>query len=120
MTDYVELFKPFMGYQPERGFPFSNVYLEDDCTIVEYALAGYKKENLSIDVVDSTLIVEGTFAPASIEPENWVVRNISQRSFTRSLRMKTGTTVQRATFIDGILKIYLKVREVEKSKVTID
>lgn len=121
MSEFQNLFKPMFVYTQERGFPFSNIYLEDDCTIVEYALAGYKKENLTIDVVDSVLVVEGTFNHSvTLEPESWVSRNITQKNFKRTLRLKVGTTVQRATFVDGILKIYLKVRDVVKTNVTID
>jgi HSP20 family molecular chaperone IbpA len=121
MNDLQNLFNPMFVYTQERGFPFSNIYLEDDFTIVEYALAGYKKENLKIDVVDSVLIVDGTFNHSTtVEPADWVSRNITQKNFKRTLRLKSGTTVQRATFVDGILKIYLKVRETSKTSVSID
>lgn len=122
MSELQQFFQPiFSAYNQERGFPFSNIYIEDDCTIVEYALAGYQKQNLSINVEDFVLVVEGTFNPATtIEPDHWVSRNITQKNFCRKLRLKQGTTVQNATFVDGILKIYLRTKGVEKTSVTID
>jgi molecular chaperone IbpA len=107
--------------QPERGFPFSNVYLEGENTVIEYALAGFKKENITINVVSNELIVEGTFNPSStIEPSDWISRNISQKNFKRVLRLKAGTTVSGATFVDGLLTIKVKATEVNKTSVAID
>ena len=117
----------FLGFQPnvntwtnvttQNNYPPYNVIKEDDDTyIVEIALAGFDKSDLSITVDNSNLIVKG-------EKENkddveFTHKGIATRSFTRSFALGEFMEVTKAGFENGMLSITVEriVPEEKKPK----
>ena len=103
------------------SFPKSNVVIEEDGTMrFEFALAGYKKEDLKVDFDENRLIlstVEDFKAPEVSENEKVLANNIKKTSFNYSYRIpevKYKFAETKATFENGILTI--KVPPVEKKE----
>lgn len=75
---------------------------------VELALAGYREENLTVEVKEGILVVTGD-KPAEEELQEYLHRGISAKKFTRTFRLSEHVVVEGAEFIDGLLVIDLKV-----------
>lgn len=89
-------------------YPPHNVVKHTDTEFtIELALAGYRKEDLSVEVRDGILVVSADLE-ASDERE-FLHRGISGKKFTRTFRLSEHVVVDGADFIDGLLVIDLKV-----------
>lgn len=88
-------------------YPPHNVVKHGETTYsIELALAGYKSEELSIEVKDGILIVKGS---KENEEREFLHKGISTKKFTRTFRLSEHVVVDGADFTDGLLVIDLKV-----------
>ena len=95
-------------------YPPHNVVKHDDVNFtVELALAGYSKDDLTVEVKDGILVVTGD---KSSEEREYLHRGISSKKFTRTFRLSEHVVVSGADFVDGLLVIDLKV-ELPKEKL---
>jgi len=95
-------------------YPPHNVVKHDDVNFtVELALAGYNKDDLTIEVKDGILVVTGD---KSSEEREYLHRGISAKKFTRTFRLSEHVVVEGADFKDGLLVIDLKVEIPEEKR----
>jgi len=88
-------------------YPPHNVVRHDEITYsIELALSGYKSSELSIEVKDGILVVQGVKGD---EEREFLHKGISTKKFTRTFRLSEHVVVDGANFIDGLLVIDLKV-----------
>lgn len=95
-----------------KVYPPHNVVKYDETTYtVELALAGYRKEDLNVEVKEGLLIVTGDARSQNeSEPEKeYLHKGISAKKFTRTFRLSEHVVVDGADFVDGLLVIDLKV-----------
>ena len=98
------------GYQP------NNVIKTGDRTYtVELAVAGFKREDLSIELKDHVLTIKGDRAQRRPE-DQYVHRGLSTRKFVKSYRLSEYTEVVGADLTDGILTVDLEVIVPEEQK----
>jgi HSP20 family molecular chaperone IbpA len=74
---------PAYVQQSTQGYPVADIYKsEDGSTVLEFALAGFKKEELNIDVksTDQTITVSAKTDTQDAE----VNRRIARRNFTKT------------------------------------
>lgn len=91
-----------------QSFPPHNIIkLDDSRYIVELAVAGFSKNEISITVEDGTLIVKGEKKEKDTDVV-YLHRGIGTRSFTKTLTVADTIEVQGAEFKDGILRIGLE------------
>ena len=91
------------------SYPPHNVVKNDEKKYtVELAVAGFKREDLTIEVKDHVLTVTGDRGPRRPETQ-YVHRGISTRKFIKSYRLSEYTEVTGADLVDGILAINLEV-----------
>lgn len=89
-------------------YPPHNIVKIDDYTYeLEIAVAGFKKEELDIEVKENVLTVKGR-TNESRNNVNYVHKGIATRAFTRQFTISDTTEVDSAEIVDGILKITLK------------
>jgi molecular chaperone IbpA len=91
--------------------PHNVVKHSESMYTIELALAGYRKEDLTVEVKDGILVVSGDNR-SPIETEStreYLHRGISGKKFTRTFRLSEHVVVDGADFIDGLLVIDLKV-----------
>ena len=74
--------------------------------LIELAVAGFTKEELTIEVKDRTLTVEGLHVSKGRE---YIHRGISTKKFKRTFRLSEYVQVHGADLVDGILAVELKV-----------
>jgi len=102
------------------SYPPTNFYvLEDKTNVLEFALAGWSPEDLSITAENEFLVVKGEVAKAQIpEQVHFIQHGIAKRSWTRRYKMSGKISVKdiHCTFERGILSVKLKVQEPEETK----
>ena len=118
----------FIGFQPnvntwthvtaQNNYPPYNVIKEDDDTyIVEIALAGFDKSDLSVTVDNGNLIVKGE--KEKKDDVEFTHKGIANRSFTRSFALGEFMEITGAEFENGMLSITVEriVPEEKKPKL---
>jgi molecular chaperone IbpA len=96
-------------------YPPHNVVKKDDINFsIELALAGYNKEQLTVEVKDGILVVSG--GKEGDSEREYLHRGISAKKFTRTFRLSEHVVVDGADFIDGLLVIDLRVEVPEEKR----
>ena len=97
-------------------YPPHNVVKKDETHFsVELALAGYSKDDLTVEVKDGILVVAGGKTDGDQERE-YLHRGISAKKFTRTFRLSEHVVVDGADFKDGLLVIDLRVEIPEEKR----
>jgi molecular chaperone IbpA len=93
-----------------NGYPPYNIERTDQNAYrVEIAVAGFKPEELSIEVKENLLTVQGR-KPANDEARRYLHRGLAERNFERRFQLADYVVVTDASLSDGLLSISL-VRE---------
>ena len=93
-------------------YPPHNVVKHSESTYtIELALAGYKKEDLQVEVKEGILVITGDNRSTvdTEEGREYLHRGISGKKFTRTFTLSEFVVVHAADFVDGLLVIDLKV-----------
>jgi molecular chaperone IbpA len=102
------------------GFPKTNIFVTaEDKTILEFALAGYSKNDLNVETHNGALIVSGSMPKSSVDSffkKQVVQQGISQREFKRSYLLQRYAVVESVKFVDGILRIVIREDIPEEKK----
>ena len=93
--------------------PYNVVKVDDENFIVELAVAGFSKDELSIEVKDRTLMITGEHVSKG---RDFIHRGISTKKFKRTFRLSEYVQVNGATLKDGILAIVLKLEIPEEKR----
>jgi molecular chaperone IbpA len=90
------------------GYPPYNIERTDENAYrVEIAVAGFRSEDLSIEVKENLLTVTGRKV-ANDEPRRFLHRGLAERNFERKFRLADYVVVTEAALADGLLSIALK------------
>ena len=94
------------------GFPPYNIRKEGDYNyVIEMALAGFGKDDIEVEVVDSTLSIRSTKKPLNEDiasNEDTVYRGIAYRKFERKFTLADAVVVNGAKLENGMLLIDLE------------
>ena len=91
---------------------------EEDSYLIELAVAGFGKDDLSVMVKENNLTIEGDI---SHKDSAFVHQGISQRKFSRNFVLAEDVLVKGSDLSNGILSIFLeRVVPEEKTARTID
>ena len=105
------------------GFPPYNIRKEGDNNyVIEMALAGFGKEDIEVEVADSTLSVRSTKKPLNEDVasnDDTVYRGISYRKFDRKFTLAEDVVVNGAKLENGMLILELErvVPEAKKPRL---
>jgi molecular chaperone IbpA len=110
-----------------KAFPKMPVYppynirkLNEDHYVIEVALAGFGKQDIDIEFQGGILTVSGKVTKEDGDDAEYLYRGIANRAFQRKFTVADSVTIQDASFINGLLKIYLdRFIPVESSKIKI-
>jgi molecular chaperone IbpA len=97
--------------------PFNIIKFETGDFTIEFALAGFKKEEIKIQMKDNYLTVTGDKSNSPLySSDAFVHHGIATRSFVREFKLSEYLEVREASFVDGILQIILKQNIPEEAK----
>src|SRR5574343_1154075 len=83
-----EFFRRNLSLVEPRGFPVYDLYTEENgANVLEFALAGYEPDDLTVEVDGAKLVVSALKAGSS---EESVRRRIAKRAFSVSFTDKDG------------------------------
>tara|TARA_R100001082_G_scaffold37249_2_gene19608 strand:- start:147 stop:554 length:408 start_codon:yes stop_codon:yes gene_type:complete len=96
--------------------PYDLIKGKDDQYILNFALAGFTKDNLNVEVKEKTLTISGS-NNKNVDIE-YMHKGIASRSFERKFVLADTLHVEDVTFNDGILQILIKqiIPEEQKPK----
>ena len=90
------------------GYPPYNIErVDDNAYRVEIAVAGFKPDELNIEVKENLLSVQGR-KTANDDPRRFLHRGLAERNFERRFQLADYVVVTEAQLADGLLSISLK------------
>ena len=96
------------------GFPHYNIKKESDGKYtIELALAGYKKDEVTVEIQDGILFIEGH---SKEQKADFVHQGIAKRSFRRQFQLADYVECSDGKLEDGMLKIKLEYNPPESKK----
>jgi molecular chaperone IbpA len=126
-TDFSPLYRSVVGFdrlaalldaagaESATGYPPYNIErTAEDSYRIEIAVAGFKPEELNVEVKENLLTVQGRKA-ANDETRRYLHRGLAERNFERKFQLADYVVVTDAQLTDGLLAISLK-REVPEQK----
>lgn len=97
------------------GYPYFNIIeLDSKKTVMEFAVSGFKEDELSVHKDGNKLIVKGS-SKSDKDTNNYLYRGISRRDFERSFNVSQHVEIEGADLMDGILSVYL-VKNIPEEK----
>jgi len=119
-TDFSPLYRSVVGFDRlaalldsaaadgATGYPPYNIERTDENAYrVEIAVAGFRPDELNIEVKENLLTVTGRKA-ANDEPRRFLHRGLAERNFERKFQLADYVVVTEAALADGLLSISLK------------
>lgn len=101
--------------------PYNLKKTGDNSYVLEVAVAGFGKNEISIDVSGDTLVISGSTKDSSENDENVIFKGIAARDFTRTWSIADHIEVKNAEMLNGMLRIFLEkmVPEPKTKKIEI-
>ncbi len=97
------------------GYPPYNIETTGDDTYrIEVAVAGFRPDELGVDVKENVLTLSGRKAANTEEGKRYLHRGLAERNFERRFQLADYVVVTSADLADGLLSISLK-RELPES-----
>jgi len=112
---FFERFASMPTYE-DNSYPRFNVTKDGVKYQIEIALAGYKKENITIERVDGRLEIRGEKNLKDVADESYLHRGITRKAFKRAFTITDDVLVDGAEIIDGILTVDLHVEIPEEKR----
>ncbi len=115
-----DTFESRFASQLSTNYPPHNIIKTDDTHYqIEIAIAGFKKEEISVEVEQDMLTVKGENNATDITAPAYLHRGLSKRNFVRSWQLAEHMIVNGAEIKDGILTITLEyiIPEEKKARV---
>ena len=96
------------AHQKDHYPPHNVVKYEDTKYDIELAIAGFKQEDISIELKEHVLTIKGERGPRR-DQDLYVHKGISGRKFMKSFRLSEYAEVSGADLTDGILTVSIEV-----------
>jgi len=112
---FFERFASMPAYE-DNSYPRFNVTKNGVKYQIEIALAGYKKENITIERVDGRLEIRGEKNLKDVADESYLHRGITRKAFKRGFTISDDVEIDGAAFVDGILTVNLHVEIPEEKR----
>jgi len=99
-------------------YPVSNIYVNENSDLkLEFAITGFKEEEIKVQVQDGLLIISGDKKPSE---DGWklIEGRLKKKSFERKIRISNKLNIDsiEAKVEDGMLEIIIRAKEDSKPK----
>lgn len=124
--NFPELFQHW-GAEPfgKAAYPKVNVISNNEAVVIEAELAGYKKDEIDIEVKDGVLTISGGASQLNEQTDKsvYLLRELKRSSFSRSFKLgdQLDASAVNAQFNDGLLTVTIEklTKEPSSTKVAI-
>ena len=93
--------------------PHNIVRIDEEKFLIELAVAGFKDEDISVEVKDGILKISGEMGK---DERDFAFKGISSRKFEKSFRLSEFVVIDGADLKDGILVVYARVELPEEKR----
>jgi len=101
----------------QQNYPPHNLIKYDDYTYqLEFALAGFEKDELQVEHHGTDLTVSGEQKARDDEPCEFLHKGISAKKFKKSFKISEHMNVVSSSYTNGILYVLLKLELPEEKK----
>ena len=80
---------------------------EENKYVLEFAVAGFGKQDITIETEGSTLKISGAVNKED-EEDDLLYKGISTRDFSHKFKMVETMVVQNAEIVNGVLKVFME------------
>ena len=94
--------------------PYNIKKVDEDRYVIEMAVAGFGKADLTIELQESKLKISGN-AESDTNSE-YLYRGIAERGFTREFTLADNVEVKSSSLVNGMLKVWLEALIPEAKK----
>lgn len=114
---FFDRFENATAFNTSMSYPPYNVLKTgENAYRVELAVAGFRNDELDVQVEDGTLTISGRKeVTETSETEEYQYRGISSKDFRRTFSLADGIEVRSAKLADGLLTVELE-REIPEAK----
>lgn len=88
--------------------PHNVIKTADNNYVLEFALAGFSKDNIEVTVTDGVLTIKGEAVAETEKSGTFLHKGISSRSFVKSFKLDSDIKVRDGEMNNGILRIELE------------
>ena len=109
----------FSGFAPTtRDFPPINIWLGENSVVVTGELAGVTRDDVTINLQEDVLTLEGARRPTQQQDVNWQRRERAYGTFSRVVQLPYRVDPEKvqARYDNGILEIELQRLEADRPK----
>ena len=100
----------------KSNYPPYNIIRDGDNYIIEVACSGFSKENLTAQLVGSTLVITGN-PKKQKDDVVYLKKGISSKHFILKFALSESAEVENVTFVDGLLSVTIKDIKKEVNKL---
>lgn len=113
-----ELNRTFANSRSDNYPPHNIAQLDDTHFVVEVAVAGFKPDEIDVELKDNILSVKGEKAKSAEDAPTvkYLHKGLSARNFTRTFTLAENVEVRSATVENGVLTIGLELVVVEEDQ----
>jgi HSP20 family protein len=114
-----EMNRVFSGASPAfRDFPPINIWLGDNSVVVTGELPGVTENDVTLNLQDDVLTLEGARRPAEEQGVSWQRRERTYGSFSRAVQLpfRVDPDKVQARFSNGVLEVELQRLEADRPK----
>ncbi len=114
-----EMNRVFSGFAPTtRDFPPINIWLGENSVVVIGELAGVTRNDVTINLQEDVLTLEGARRPTQPQDVNWQRRERAYGTFSRVVQLPFRVDPEKvqARYDNGILEIELQRLEADRPK----
>jgi HSP20 family protein len=114
-----EMNRVFSGFAPTtRDFPPINIWLGENSVVVTGELAGVTRDDVTINLQEDVLTLEGARRPTQQQDINWQRRERAYGTFSRVVQLPYRVDPEKvqARYDNGILEIELQRLEADRPK----
>jgi len=119
MDDWFTRIKTYPNSMPSNYPPYNVIKLDSSNVVIEMAVAGFKREDLEVTTEKNVLTVSSS--KDEEDTRDYAYRGLARRAFKKSWEISEDSVIDRVTYEDGILSVYIKqVIPEEKMKKVYD
>lgn len=101
------IFDTFSTVSASAYPPHNIIRVDDDTREIEFALAGFSSDDLTVEIKDNMLTIIGEKTEKEEDGREYVWHGISSRKFIKQFSLTDYWKVDNAAFNDGILTLVL-------------